>query len=570
MTLLVPHLWQSTLCALIAWTLTLALRKNRAAVRYWIWLAASLKFLVPLSLLVSVGAQFAVRTATSSAQPQLSAIVNQISAPAGLAPVTAAPVSAAPDRLPAVLFGLWLCGAAVVLLIWFRTWWNIRALRRAATPLDLSLPIPVMSSAARLEPGVFGVFRPALLLPEGIANRLTPDQLETVLAHELCHVRRRDNLTAVLHMLVETLFWFHPLVWWIGSRLADERERACDEAVLQIAGEPEVYAEGILEVCRLYLESPIACMSGISGADLRARIQRIISGARAHNITRGRKLLLATVALAVAGVPLLIGVLTPRVGRAQPQAEKSPEFEVASSAMAAQVPNGAAPYEVASVKPSDPNQQTAPGTWGITGSRFYATNLSAQALVFIAYSIEDPGQISGLPKWASSERFTIEARLGGDVSGHRSMSVQEELEQSRAILKPLLQDRFGLKVHYEAREKSIYALVVDKHGPKLQKASDDHSVWNVTRGHISIHAATLAPLVEGLSTAVGRLVVDKTSLPGRYNIDLKWAPDELSGGENPGPSVFTALREQLGLRLISTSGSIEVLVIDQLERPSAN
>ena len=265
---LLPHLWQSTLCVLIAWVLTLALRNNRAAVRYWIWLAASVKFLISLSLLVSLGAQLGVRTAASSTQPRLSAIVNQISAPVGLAPVIAAPVSTAPDRLPAVLFALWLCGAAIALLVWFRSWWNIRALRRSATPLDLNLPVPVMSSTARLEPGVFGVFKPVLLLPEGIANRLTPDQLHTVVAHELYHVRRRDNLTAALHMLVETLFWFHPLVWWIGSRLADERERACDEAVLQSAGEPELYAEGILQVCRLYLESPIACMSGISGADL--------------------------------------------------------------------------------------------------------------------------------------------------------------------------------------------------------------------------------------------------------------------------------------------------------------
>ena len=95
-----------------------------------------------------------------------------------------------------------------------------------------------------LEPsGVFEFFRPVLLLPEGIAERLMREHLAAIVAHELCHVRSRDNLAAAVHMLVEAIFWFHPLVWWIGRRLVDERERACDEEVLRPGSEPEVYAE---------------------------------------------------------------------------------------------------------------------------------------------------------------------------------------------------------------------------------------------------------------------------------------------------------------------------------------
>ena len=78
---------------------------------------------------------------------------------------------------------------------------------------------PLVSSTAQLEPGVFGIFRPVLWLPAGIADRLDGAELEAVLAHELCHIRRRDNLFSALHMLVEALFWFHPLVWWLGARL---------------------------------------------------------------------------------------------------------------------------------------------------------------------------------------------------------------------------------------------------------------------------------------------------------------------------------------------------------------
>ena len=111
-----------------------------------------------------------------------------------------------------------------------------------------------------------------LLLPEGIANRLTPEQLQTILDHELCHVRRRDNLTAAIHMLVESVFWFHPLVWWIGARLVEERERACDEQVLRSGNEPRAYAEGILKVCQFYLASKLACVAGVSGAQLKMRI----------------------------------------------------------------------------------------------------------------------------------------------------------------------------------------------------------------------------------------------------------------------------------------------------------
>jgi beta-lactamase regulating signal transducer with metallopeptidase domain len=104
----------------------------------------------------------------------------------------------------------------------------------------------VLSSASFFEPGVFGVFRPVLLLPDGIATELDAEELQAILAHELCHVRRRDNLATMMHMVVEAMFWFHPLVWWLGARLMEERERACDEEVLRSGSEPEAYAEGIL------------------------------------------------------------------------------------------------------------------------------------------------------------------------------------------------------------------------------------------------------------------------------------------------------------------------------------
>jgi bla regulator protein blaR1 len=107
----------------------------------------------------------------------------------------------------------------------------------------------MLLSRKSLEPAVFGVARPVLLWPAGFSERLDDAHVEAILAHELCHVRRRDNLAASLHMAVEAIFWFHPLVWWLGARLVDERERACDETVLQSGSPPQVYAESILRAC---------------------------------------------------------------------------------------------------------------------------------------------------------------------------------------------------------------------------------------------------------------------------------------------------------------------------------
>ena len=137
-----------------------------------------------------------------------------------------------------------------------------------------------------MEPGIFGVFRPRLIWPRRLSERLEDEHMEAIVAHELVHVRRRDNLTAMLHMAVEAMFWFHPMVWWIGKRRVEERELGCDEEVVTRSGEARVYAEAILNVCKLYVESPLECVSGITGADLKKRIEEIMSGRIAVRLSR--------------------------------------------------------------------------------------------------------------------------------------------------------------------------------------------------------------------------------------------------------------------------------------------
>ena len=108
--------------------------------------------------------------------------------------------------------------------------------------------IAICSAAVRSSPCVVGVWRPAILWPDGLSARLSDVQIDAVVQHELCHVVRRDNLAAIAQAAVQALFWFHPLVWWMGARWNDERERACDEQVLARAYPPEPYAEGLISV----------------------------------------------------------------------------------------------------------------------------------------------------------------------------------------------------------------------------------------------------------------------------------------------------------------------------------
>ncbi len=569
------HLWQSTLFAGVAALLALSLRKNRAHMRYRLWVAASIKFLVPFSVLVSAASRIEWSPAPAGGPP-LAAAIGQISEPFTLQQL---PVStpAASSLSPAIAAAVtvWLIGCAVVLARWLLRWRRIRSAVRAAEPLPIPAPIEVRSCATLLEPGVFGVFRPVLLLPEGIAGRLTPAQLRAVLAHELCHVRRRDNLAAAVHMLVEALFWFHPLVWWIGARMVEERERACDEEVLRLGNEPEAYAAGIVNVCKFYLESPLACISGVTGADLKKRIEAIMTAQMSHSLTLAKKLLIATAGVTAVAGPILIGMISAPRGRAQAKPETLT-------------------FEVASVKPADPDvrgvrMQLTPGG-GLT-----ATNVRLRQLIEFAYEV-NPSQISGGPGWMNSEGFDIIAKApqpNPPIEAAKLTEAQREEfgRQVRQRIQALLADRFQLVVHRETKEMPVYALVVAKNGPKLKESPEAARGERQIRGRpgdLQGQSMTTAMLAAQLSRAAGRPVLDRTGLTGAYEVRLQWTPDpppspmkdgpagpgmksEGAGAADlPGPSLFTALQEQLGLKLEATRGPVEIIVIDRVEKPTPN
>jgi TonB family protein len=170
--------------------------------------------------------------------------------------------------------------------------------------------LEVRTTATLVEPALVGVFRPVLLLPQGLVEHLSPAQVDAVLAHELSHWRRRDNLTAAVHMLVEAVFWFHPFVWWVGARLVEERERACDEAVVRAGHDGRTYAEGILKVCEHYVASTLKCAAGVSGADLKRRVMEIARSRVMSELPILKKILLGTFALATVLVPIVFGAVS--------------------------------------------------------------------------------------------------------------------------------------------------------------------------------------------------------------------------------------------------------------------
>jgi beta-lactamase regulating signal transducer with metallopeptidase domain len=233
----------------------------------------------------------------------------------------------APAALPAirldlgsVLLALWAAGFLLLAFRWITRWSRVRALLREAVDVPAAAPVAVKFSMSRLEPGLVGILHPVILLPEGIERQLSPEEFKAVLAHELCHWRRRDNLLAAIHMLVEALFWFFPLVWWLGARLNAERERACDESVLAEGNDPQLYAGGILKVCRAYLQSPLACVAGVSGADLKKRIDAIMENRLVLRLNAARKFLLSASAAAALALPLALGLLAIPVVQLQAKA----------------------------------------------------------------------------------------------------------------------------------------------------------------------------------------------------------------------------------------------------------
>ena len=313
----------------------------------------------------------------------------------------------------------------------------------------------------------------------------------------------------------------------------------------------------------------------------------------AKNLSFGRKLLLAADDIAaVAGLVVFGLVYAPQI-RAQ-----------AAQTTGAPLPS----FEVASIKPNHSGERRR--GFGLQPDRFTATNVTTKMLVTFAYNIRDL-QVSGGPSWMDSTTYNIDAREEGSiVEKLKSLPRDQRRAQIRLMVQSLLADRFKLIVSRETQDLPVYALVVAKNGPKLHEARPGDTYPNGIKGldgrghagmvhsggdHISAQGISITSLnhdegslVDLLSQQLGRTVLDQTGLKGKYDIALKWTPDQNPDGmvqgpdggrpgaesapppDSSGPSIFTAIQEQLGLKLEPTKGPVDVIVIDHIERPSAN
>ena len=383
--MLALHLWQSTVVLIAAWVLTRLCRRNSAEIRYWIWFCASLKFLVPFALLQQLG-DFLGRSL-----PAPLALDEKLleTGSAIFVPTIAGVGGISEDALSEVWMALvivWALGAAMLIMRWFLQWYAMHASLRMAPELPLDLAVPVRVTAADLTPGVFGAFRPVLILPRAVLRELSESHLQTILAHEMCHVHRRDNLTAAIHKLVEVMFWFHPLVWWIGANLLREREAACDESVIENGHEQVVYAESILQVCRLGVTAKFAGMSASSGGDLARRMTSIMSNQRVRPIDNVRFALLFLIAMSVCYVPVLAGV--------------------AAAATREASGTGRVVFEAITLAPSEPGWWTD-AQFDASAGRLTLANVSFRDLISRAYPAST---VNGDPYLIDRIRYDIEAR----------------------------------------------------------------------------------------------------------------------------------------------------------------
>ncbi|HKE29111.1 MAG TPA: M56 family metallopeptidase [Bryobacteraceae bacterium] len=537
---MIQHLLESTVFAAAVWLLTLTLRRHHARARHALWMAASIKFLVPFSLFVAIGSHV-VRPAPASIPPAQMRFMMVDTVPAML--YAAIAETARPARRVPVLWLLWLAGSVAVLGRWYgRSRGAARSLRES-TQSGTRFGIAARISESMLEPAVFGIIRPVLVMPAGMEERLSAEQLEAVFDHELCHVRHRDNLAAAIHMVVETAFWFHPLIWWMGARLVAERERACDEEVVRLGADRAVYAESILRVCEFSIASPVECVSGISGADLKQRIREIMTGGVRARLTTVRKLLLATLAMAAVSGPLAVGLAHPPKIAGQTAAPL--KFDVASVKVSADHILWARPMR-------------SPGR----------IRWTTQGIYLLAYAY-------GMEWW----RISGAAEFGGAIYEIEATTDPHATDaQRRLMMQSLLIDRFGMKAHRVTKNGiQGYALSVGKDGPKMEPAKDyddadnEGSVASIGPGQNTIEMngdhATMLQLCDHLQRLLHTSVLDQTGLTGKYNFTFRFMKDE-------DPQDFTAVVvaiKQIGLKLERYKGPVEFLVIDQISKtPTEN
>jgi bla regulator protein BlaR1 len=467
-------------------------------------------------------------------------------------------------NIPVLFATVWMGGVIWLLFRWWRQWNEVNQIKRVAAPLEQGREVetlrrlerqtdlrsmPFLLSNKKLEPGIFGTVRPVLLWPRGLSGQLSDEQQKAIVAHEVWHAYRRDNLAAALHTLVQTVFWFHPLVWWIATLLMREREAACDEGVLSLGSEPSVFAESILTACRFCLQSPLPHVAGVSSSNLQQRIVRIMTQPIADQLSSGRKIALTLLALSILIAPVVIGIAVVQPVRAQ---------AVSSN-------ESITPLQLVSIKRVQAGERRF--FIKLTPQGSTVMNVTLRKLIEEAYGLR-PDQITGGPSWTDSEPFDI-TYTGGDPIPSNSGYVPT------IALQRILAQNFRLALQQQTTNAQAYVLLVSNEGPKLTNALPPLVAPGATEPMISAHVAisngvghlamsgSTPALADSLSSLLKTQVTDKTGLSGTYDIMLQWADKG-----NPAEDLALALREQMGLVLKLQQASVSQINITSVEEPA--
>ncbi len=615
---------------LIKVTLVLALalggakvaRRSRAAVRH-VLLAASFVVLLmlPVVSIVAPPVRVAMPAAVQQAIEPLTVEPTGPDAAVLSTSRSSSSESAGPAfpwlSMSAFLVGGWIAGTAVFFLPVILGLRQVGALRRSAFPwlegrakagalgreIGIGRIVDVRLHEALPGPMTCGVFSPAIVLPMDARTWSTED-LRRALVHELEHVRRRDWLTQCLARVVAAGYWFHPAVWIAWRQLALEAERACDDAVLLSpspsggapsslpAGDesPTAYADQLVGLAqRLSTSANQPQLAMANRSDLATRVLAVLDRGQ----QRGRAGALCIGAAIVITAVLAVGMSSIRLAAAV-----RPGSDQAAGAVKPR-------FDTATIKPcvAEENPTGARGTAGGTNAtfspgRFYVPCVTTEQLIYLAYAAygarddehlvnDDLGtasnatKIRGGPAWVHSlrDKYSIEATAAGAT---------ERTVLMGSMLQSLLEDRFHLKTHRDTEEVPLFALTVAKGGLKLKPMKDgdcdpnaapgtDPSVGTPKCGNLMMMGGEgmtrwmfggfdLSSLASQLSRTLGVHVVDKTGVKDKFVFRFEFRRDDAIDSDSA--SVYTALEEQLGLKLEKTKGPRGFIVIDAIERPT--
>lgn len=598
--LLIAASANGALAVLLKATLTTALvlgavhtaRRSRAALRHVLLVAAfGVLMALPVAAALAPAMTIAVPV-TSVASQAIDVTASDVSEVPTVAPATdargASPLAAAPDgRLPSastILVAAWVVGAVLTLVPVFIGLWQVAGLRRSGLPWlrgrGCVASLASAGMAGRVDvvlhehvqgPMTCGAIRHTIVLPRD-ADSWGSEDLHRALVHELEHARRADWFSQCLARVVCAIYWFHPLVWVARRALALEAERACDDAVLERA-EATGYADQLVGLARrLAADQHPPLLAMANRRDLSARVRALLDGRQARG---------------PAGAWVVVSA---GVGAAAFVAAMSPLRIIAAGEMSAAIGPG---FSAASVRPCV-GDSSGFGDQTLSPGRIAVPCRDLVSFIEQAYQRFADGRvrppwaaqrflISGGPDWVKQDRYTIEAAADGAPAAAVMLG---------PMTQSLLEDRFKLSLHHEVREVPVYELVATKEGAKVAPPPAGTCVdresqwadpasepklpagqhwcaagWHMESGRIvwqneGLDLDEFALMLRGFAD---RPVVNTTGIKGSVAFRLEYEPSN----DLPATALSAALRQQLGLELRPSKASLDFIVIDHVERPTA-